>query len=160
MHLIPPYLYILILIPFAFLPVFLQFHVVDNKSSAPSPTLHPTCCMLIPQIDCSHGNSSKQHQKQIEVGHDIVSFLALMLWPPECAFSLFSSFTTLPYYCYFVQHCQTFWGFSEYRLPASSLSGLMRICHPPLPPLSPPPPFLRSKSLKFSSTFPSQNQTH
>jgi 3-deoxy-7-phosphoheptulonate synthase len=24
------------------------------------------------QIDCSHGNSSKQHQKQIEVGNDVV----------------------------------------------------------------------------------------
>lgn len=25
------------------------------------------------QIDCSHGNSSKQHQKQVEVADDIVS---------------------------------------------------------------------------------------
>ncbi len=31
------------------------------------------------QIDCSHGNSSKQHQKQIEVGHDIVSPAAFCL---------------------------------------------------------------------------------
>jgi 3-deoxy-7-phosphoheptulonate synthase len=29
--------------------------------------------VLMGQIDCSHGNSSKQHQKQIEVGRDIVS---------------------------------------------------------------------------------------
>ena len=28
------------------------------------------------QIDCSHGNSSKQHQKQIEVGADIADQLA------------------------------------------------------------------------------------
>lgn len=29
------------------------------------------------QIDCSHGNSSKQHQRQIVVGQDIVSDLFL-----------------------------------------------------------------------------------
>ena len=30
------------------------------------------------QIDCSHGNSQKQHKKQLEVVHDIVSP------PPSC----------------------------------------------------------------------------
>lgn len=27
-------------------------------------------------IDCSHGNSSKQHQKQIEVGRDVAAQLS------------------------------------------------------------------------------------
>lgn len=31
------------------------------------------------QIDCSHGNSSKQHRKQIEVAEDIVSKLCAPL---------------------------------------------------------------------------------
>ncbi len=31
------------------------------------------------QIDCSHGNSSKQHAKQIEVAEDIVSFFLIGL---------------------------------------------------------------------------------
>ncbi len=34
------------------------------------------------QIDCSHGNSSKQHIKQLEVGKDIVSLGILFVLEP------------------------------------------------------------------------------
>lgn len=40
------------------------------------PWLYQQLCSLYYQIDCSHGNSSKQHQRQIEVGEDIVSSLS------------------------------------------------------------------------------------